>query len=90
VPVYNQIIENAAVKYGIPMAEVAAAFAGNEDTLIYADIPDIITLPPDPAIFDFHPTPAGHEVIAQEYLAVSGYDVTQSITDTVYLPLIQR
>jgi lysophospholipase L1-like esterase len=89
VPVYNQIIEDAAVTYGVPMAEVAAAFAGNEAELIYADVPDPITLPPDPTDYDFHPTPAGHQVIAEEYLKVSGYG-TQSITETVYLPLIQK
>jgi lysophospholipase L1-like esterase len=89
-PVYNQIIENAAVKYGVPMAEVAAAFAGNEEELIYVTRPYVPFFPePDPADFDFHPTPAGHEVIAEEYLAVSGYS-TQSISTTVYLPLIQR
>jgi lysophospholipase L1-like esterase len=90
-PVYNQIIENAAVKYGIPMAEVAAAFEGNEADLIYVKRPYPPFFPqPDPADFDFHPRPAGHQVIAEEYLKVSGYGETQSITETVYLPIIQR
>ncbi len=90
-PVYNQIIENAAIKYGVPMAEVAAAFAGNEAELIYVTRPYAPFFPqPDPADFDFHPRPAGHQTIAEEYLKVSGYGETQSITETVYLPLIQR
>jgi lysophospholipase L1-like esterase len=90
-PTYNQIIENAAVKYGVPMAEVATAFAGNEEDLIYVTRPYAPFFPqPDPADFDFHPTPAGQQVIAEEYLKVSGYGETQSITETVYLPLIQR
>jgi lysophospholipase L1-like esterase len=90
-PVYNQIIENAAVKYEIPMAEVEAAFAGNEAELVYVTRPYPPFFPePDPADFDFHPRPAGHQVIAEAYLAVSGYGETQGITETVYLPLIQR
>jgi lysophospholipase L1-like esterase len=88
-PVYNQIIENAAVKYGVPMAEVAAAFAGNETELIYVTRPYAPFFPtPDQADFDFHPTPAGHAAIAQEYLAVSGY--TAQSSEQLFLPLVRR
>jgi lysophospholipase L1-like esterase len=86
VPRYNQIIRDAAEAYGVPMAEVAAAFEGNEESLIYADVPDTLIPPLDPALFDFHPTPAGHAEIAQAYLGVSGLQSSEQL----FLPLVQQ
>jgi lysophospholipase L1-like esterase len=91
IPQFNAIIRSTAAKYNVPMAEVAAAFAGNEPELLYVQRPYAPLFPsPDPAAYDFHPRPLGHCVIARELLAVSSY-AAQPLTcgaPEVYLPLI--
>ncbi len=74
-PAFNTVISTTAAAYGVPVAPVAVAFAGNESTLTYVN-PEIYT---NPALFgnqnnlDYHPRPAGHAAIARQLLAASGY-----------------
>lgn len=65
VPRFNEVIKTEAAKRGIPVAEVATAFEGNESEYLFVDL-----IAND---YDYHPTAAGHRAIADEFLAVSGY-----------------
>jgi lysophospholipase L1-like esterase len=93
-PQFNAAIQAAAEARGLPMAEVAQVFEGNEAMLIYVQRPYADLIPPPPNVeelFDFHPRPAGHCVIAREFYAVSGYgDVSEfsSCLWFVYLPTV--
>jgi lysophospholipase L1-like esterase len=95
-PQFNAAIQAAAEARGLPMAEVAQAFEGNEAALIYVQRPYASLFPPPENVdelFDFHPRPPGHCVIAREFYAVSGYgDVSDFPTClwSVFLPAIQR
>jgi lysophospholipase L1-like esterase len=86
----NTIIADAATKYGIPMAEVQAAFVGKEPALLYVQYPYQIP-PTSAAAYDFHPRPAGHCVLAEEFYAVSGYEgMFPRCVWSSYIPLLRR
>lgn len=70
---FNGVIQSEAEQRGIPVAEVAQAFAGNEVAYIYVRHPYSLFVLDPIAAFDFHPRPAGHQAIAAAFLAVSGY-----------------
>lgn len=78
-PELNTIIREAAADYGVAVAEVEQAFRGNAAELIYVNR-DIYTNPllriPFTPWFeqnvDFHPRPAGHQVIADAFWAAAG------------------
>jgi lysophospholipase L1-like esterase len=95
-PQFNAVIQAAAEARGLPMAEVAQAFEGNEAMLIYVQRPYADLLPPPPNVdelFDFHPRPAGHCVLAREFYAVSGYgDMSdfQTCLQSVFLPAVLK
>jgi lysophospholipase L1-like esterase len=79
-PQVNAAIEEVATRYELPVAEVADAFAGREEELLFVnqDIyedPRLLVPELNPNFekdLDYHPTAAGHQVIAQEFLTVSG------------------
>lgn len=85
VPQFNAVLREIALARGVPVAEVAQAFAGNEVELLYVQRPYPTSLfePDLETRLDYHPRPAGHEVIAGEFLAVSGYRLRS------HLPLTQ-
>lgn len=88
VPRFNAALKEAATARGIPVAEVAEAFRGSEQTLLYVQRPYPQSLF-DPNLeqrLDYHPRPAGQRVIADQFFAVSGYQVQFE----VYLPALQR
>jgi lysophospholipase L1-like esterase len=93
-PQFNAVIQAAAEARGLPMAEVAQAFEGNEAMLIYVQRPYADLIPPPPNVeelFDFHPRPAGHCVIAREFYAVSGYGDVSAFPPClwfIYLPAV--
>lgn len=73
-PELNSIIRDAAATYGLAVANVAAAFQGREAELIYVNqgiyTNPLLRLPFTPWFegnVDFHPRPAGHQVIADEF-----------------------
>lgn len=73
-PELNSIIRTAAADYGLAVADVEAAVSGREAELLYVN-PGIYTNPllriPFTPWFegnvDFHPRPAGHQVIADAF-----------------------
>lgn len=70
---FNGVIQAEVAQRGIPVAEVAAAFVGNEPEYLYVRFPYVLFTINPLRDFDFHPRPAGHRAIADEYWAVSGY-----------------
>lgn len=86
IPRFNAIIKAVAAARGIPVAEVGAAFSGREAEYIYVQRPYASFF--DPGVrtkYDLHPRPAGHRAIADQVLAVSGYQLARS-----YLPFLLR
>lgn len=86
VPQFNASLKEIALERGVPVAEVARAFAGNEEELLYVQRPYPVS-PFEPNLetrLDYHPQPAGHRVIASEFLAVSGYRLN------MYLPFVRN
>jgi hypothetical protein len=78
-PELNGIIRDAAAAYGFAVANVELAFAGNEADLIYVNrgiySNPLLRIPFTPwfeSNVDFHPRPAGHQVIADEFWAALG------------------
>ncbi len=84
IPQFNAAIRDIASERGIPVAAVAEAFVGREVELIYVQRPYPTSFL-DPLIrqrLDYHPRPAGHEIIAAAFWRANGYG------STVYLPII--
>lgn len=85
VPQFSAALKDVAAARGIPVAEVAQAFTGREVELIYVkrgpngEYSSVFQ--PEEKIrkdFDFHPRPAGHLVIAEEFVKVSGYQAREA------------
>lgn len=84
IPQFNAAIRDIASERGIPVVRVADAFVGREVDLIYVQRPYPTSFL-DPLIrqrLDYHPRPAGHEIIAAAFWRANGYG------STVYLPII--
>jgi lysophospholipase L1-like esterase len=95
VPLLNEVISETATLRDVPVADVASAFEGNQEAYIYVTRPYQLTFPIDQideADFDIHPRPAGHAVIAEQFLLASQYaDAPSNPSDqVVYLPLVQQ
>ncbi len=85
-PQFNTAIKDIAAARGVPVAEVAQAVVGNEETLLYVARPypiSIFDLELERKL-DYHPRPSGHKVIADAFLAVSNYPYPRY----VYLPIL--
>ncbi len=98
-PRFNEAIHEAAATYGLPVAEVAEQFDGRsvgELTFVNPEIYDNPALisPTNPNLskdLDYHPRVAGHTIIADQFVAVSGYqDSGDGITATLFLPLVLK
>ena len=90
-PELNSIIRDAAATYGLAVANVAAAFQGREAELIYVNqgiyTNPLLRLPFTPWFagnVDFHPRPAGHQVIADEFW--QALDLVPPVPSLVELP----
>ncbi len=96
---FNAAIKEAAAKHNIPVAEVAQAFSGNEADLLFVnqeiyENPFLLIESSNPSFeqdLDYHPRAAGHQVIADQFIAVSGYaplniDIRGAQTGTVTTP----
>ncbi len=68
---FNGVIHSEAAQRGIPVAEVARAFAGHEAEYLYVQYPYNLFTHDTITAFDFHPRPAGHQAIAQEFLTLT-------------------
>lgn len=75
-PTLNSIIRDVAAEYGVAVANVQTAFVGSEEQLIYVNRaiytnPLLLVpfLPWFEGNVDFHPRPAGHQVIANQFWA---------------------
>jgi lysophospholipase L1-like esterase len=73
-PTLNAIIRDTAADYGVAVANVQSAFVGSEEQLIYVNQaiysnPLLLVpfLPWFEGNVDFHPRPAGHQVIADQF-----------------------
>lgn len=96
---FNAAIKEAAAERNIPVAEVAQAFSGNEADLLFVnqeiyENPFLLIESSNPTFerdLDYHPRAAGHQVIADQFIAVSGYaplsiDIRGAETGTVTIP----
>ncbi len=87
-PQFNAAIEEVATRYDLPVAEVADAFRGREEELLFVnqDIyedPRLLVPELNPNFekdLDYHPRAAGHQVIAEELLTVSGLISPETIS----------
>jgi lysophospholipase L1-like esterase len=75
IPEFNTVISTTATLYEVEVVEMAQAFVGSEFELTYVNE----GLYTNPALFanrnnfDYHPRPAGHQLLAERFLAASGY-----------------
>jgi len=86
VPQLNAIIAEEAAGRGLPVADVASAFAGREAELIFVKREACENLVNPFINCDYHPTEGGQQILAERLLEVTGYDIPES----VYLPSLRR
>lgn len=91
IPKFNTSIHTIAAARGIPVAEVAQAFAGHEEAYIFVQWPyPASMIEPDLLRkLDYHPRLAGHQVIANKLLNVSEYTLVEPERFWAYLPMLK-
>lgn len=79
VPRFNTVITQTAAARGLPVANVHDRFAaaGEDEQLLFVDF--------DTMNYDYHPTLAGHEAIANRFIGASSYPLHR-----LCLPMVRR